>query len=478
MKDEKMHNSCATQNATDQIDSSLKIDATGQRPVPLNNFVVRSYSLNFQTSWLESMRLPSSRCIKFSLAIVLVLVLCEVILIHNYLLLAPPPEDDFPSRKYCSVVKISRNGKVSVEKPSDVPMIHPEVFKNLQKRLQYAVREFGPLHFENDSPSLLFDLSTVDLPHCNGFKGNTCDEMLPREKCCGKDGYYSTRTLPLIGQSRHVCCNCSMPLPLQTNQMPKSLHGIFKFHDPYRWEEKKSVAVWHGSNTGYRGNAMFYTNHFRAVARQQGYDGDGDGGGPSIKSTNSINASIWWPTDIKMTPRQKIVDMAMKLNETMPVAMPKHQWGSNDDSNASPAHCRNCSYPPHRRPLLLEASMEKVPWEKMVQHKYIVAVSGNSYASLLKPALLSKSCVLRQDAIATEWYELFMQEWVHYVPVLYDLSDLLEKIQWAMDHDEECKSIGENGRAFALRYFNDSAINEFVHKAISNTLETYRWDDA
>ena len=59
--------------------------------------------------------------------------------------------------------------------------------------------------------------------------------------------------------------------------------------------------------------------------------------------------------------------------------------------------------------------------------------------------------------------------------VLYDLSDLANKIKLAMEHDEECKKIGENRREFALRHFSEKAVNSFVHKAISNEMHTYSW---
>ena len=102
-----------------------------------------------------------------------------------------------------------------------------------------------------------------------------------------------------------------------------------------------------------------------------------------------------------------------------------------------------------------------------------MSVSGTAYAGVLKPALLSRSCVIRQDSIAKEWYEKYLQEWVHFIPVLYDLSDLEEKIKWAMEHDEECKKIGENGREFAFCHFSEKAVNSFVHKAISIEMHTY-----
>ena len=51
--------------------------------------------------------------------------------------------------------------------------------------------------------------------------------------------------------------------------------------------------------------------------------------------------------------------------------------------------------------------------------------------------LAGDSVVLKQDS---EYYEHFykrLSPWKHYIPLKHDLSDLLEKIQWARDHDAE-----------------------------------------
>lgn len=36
-----------------------------------------------------------------------------------------------------------------------------------------------------------------------------------------------------------------------------------------------------------------------------------------------------------------------------------------------------------------------------------------------------------------------LKPWKHYVPIKRNLSDLLEKIEWAKEHDEEAKKIAK-----------------------------------
>jgi len=45
--------------------------------------------------------------------------------------------------------------------------------------------------------------------------------------------------------------------------------------------------------------------------------------------------------------------------------------------------------------------------------------------------------VLKQDSIYYEHFYNELQPWKHYIPFKSDLSDLLEKLQWAKEHDEE-----------------------------------------
>uniref|UniRef100_A0A672KQR2 Protein O-glucosyltransferase 2 n=1 Tax=Sinocyclocheilus grahami TaxID=75366 RepID=A0A672KQR2_SINGR len=61
----------------------------------------------------------------------------------------------------------------------------------------------------------------------------------------------------------------------------------------------------------------------------------------------------------------------------------------------------------------------------------------NSINSHIFSAALPDSVVFKHDSIYYEHFYMQLQPWVHYIPFKADLSDLLEKIQWARDHDEE-----------------------------------------
>ncbi|CAJ1931556.1 unnamed protein product [Cylindrotheca closterium] len=214
--------------------------------------------------------------------------------------------------------------------------------------------------------------------------------------------------LTMIGIANNPCCNCSLPLPIHPNQREEDLDNALAFQDPFNWTRKMDKAVWHGAPHGHHEHAAWLSQEYHLPVPYK----------PGVE-----------------TPRRRIV-----------------QWATRSEAQG-----------------LLDASFSKIEWKEILKYKYLVTVSGNSYAGALKPALLSNSCVLRQDTIAREWFEDELEEWVHFVPVKYDLSDLFEKIEWAKEHDSECEAIAKNGRTFALKHFEKGAVDKFLHSAIQKT---------
>lgn len=71
------------------------------------------------------------------------------------------------------------------------------------------------------------------------------------------------------------------------------------------------------------------------------------------------------------------------------------------------------------------------------QYKYQINIDGTVAAYRLPYLLAGDSVVLKQDSGYYEHFYNELRPWEHYIPVRADLGDLLEKIQWARDHDEE-----------------------------------------
>lgn len=63
--------------------------------------------------------------------------------------------------------------------------------------------------------------------------------------------------------------------------------------------------------------------------------------------------------------------------------------------------------------------------------------------------LVSDSLIFKQDSSYYEHFYKDLKEWKHFVPVERDLSDLVEKVKWAIDNDRKAWEIAQRGQEFA-----------------------------
>ena len=93
--------------------------------------------------------------------------------------------------------------------------------------------------------------------------------------------------------------------------------------------------------------------------------------------------------------------------------------------------------------------------ENQIKYKYILDIDGwvcTWSATIWK--LYSGSVLLKQKSVWKQWYYDELIEYVHYVPVANDFSDLNEQIQWCMNNDNKCKEIANNARQFVKEKLN------------------------
>jgi hypothetical protein len=101
--------------------------------------------------------------------------------------------------------------------------------------------------------------------------------------------------------------------------------------------------------------------------------------------------------------------------------------------------------------------------KEILNYKYQIDIDGEVNAwSGLWWKLYSNSVVFKVNSHYEQWYYNDMKEWEHYIPIKPDLSDIEEKYKWAIENDEKCKQIAENGKKFADQLTYENVINEFV----------------
>ncbi len=99
---------------------------------------------------------------------------------------------------------------------------------------------------------------------------------------------------------------------------------------------------------------------------------------------------------------------------------------------------------------------KSVKIEDQIRYKYQITIDGVTCAfSRVFWQLLANSVMLKQESKSIQWYYPGMKPYEHYIPLKDDVSDLIEKIQWAKDHDQECKKISENATLFAREWLGE-----------------------
>jgi hypothetical protein len=127
----------------------------------------------------------------------------------------------------------------------------------------------------------------------------------------------------------------------------------------------------------------------------------------------------------------------------------------------------------HVRPVP-DTGAEPVSLKDKLKFKFTLNLEGNSasyrYGALFKYGF----CVLSVKSPHKLWFEQFLTGGAvvgdnvgdvasyAFIEVKADLSDLDETIAWCLAHDEECRTIADNGTKFYARYFNHKMVYDYL----------------
>lgn len=92
------------------------------------------------------------------------------------------------------------------------------------------------------------------------------------------------------------------------------------------------------------------------------------------------------------------------------------------------------------------------------QYKYILHIPGHVCAYRLSIELIMGSVVLMVPSKYKLWYTDWLEEWVHYVPVKRDLSDIYDKIEWCQQNEDKCLEIIARAKSFYDKYLTKEAM--------------------
>jgi hypothetical protein len=116
--------------------------------------------------------------------------------------------------------------------------------------------------------------------------------------------------------------------------------------------------------------------------------------------------------------------------------------------------------------------INKTSIPEQITYKYILDIDGCSStwsATIWK--LYSGSVLLKTKSKWKQWYYDDFKEWIHYVPIENDFSDLNDKIQWCIHNESECEQIVENAKSFVLQKLNWEQVKQDTIDTVKKYLE-------
>jgi hypothetical protein len=124
---------------------------------------------------------------------------------------------------------------------------------------------------------------------------------------------------------------------------------------------------------------------------------------------------------------------------------------------------KNESYTPEKNHLLKEFT----PMIAHLNYKYLPVLDGfmcsyNGY----QWRLMSNSLVIKQQSEEIQWFYLALKPFIHYLPIKNDLSDLIEKIKWALNNDDKCKKISKNATQFIINNLSLEDVYVYLYKIL------------
>jgi hypothetical protein len=101
------------------------------------------------------------------------------------------------------------------------------------------------------------------------------------------------------------------------------------------------------------------------------------------------------------------------------------------------------------------------------KHKYLISVDAVCAATPRFPLLLHSNSVVFKDTVKAHlWFFKAIKPYEHFIPIKEDLSDLLTQLDWAKNHDDECKKISENARQLAADVLTHEAIYLYFYRLL------------
>jgi hypothetical protein len=106
--------------------------------------------------------------------------------------------------------------------------------------------------------------------------------------------------------------------------------------------------------------------------------------------------------------------------------------------------------------------VEPLDYFQQSEYKYIIHVQGHTCAYRLSVELSLGCVLLIVQGKYRLWYSDLLQEYIHYVPVKEDLSNLIAQIDWCRKNKKKCLEMIKNCKKFYNEYLTENGILKYV----------------
>lgn len=104
--------------------------------------------------------------------------------------------------------------------------------------------------------------------------------------------------------------------------------------------------------------------------------------------------------------------------------------------------------------------------QEQAKHKYLISIDGASAPSSLEWQLFTKSLVFKTHSNQIQWFYRGMNQELFYISFHQNCRDLIDKIYWAMIHDEEAKIIAAKSYDFAIKTLLDEELFLYLYRVL------------
>ncbi|KAJ7023458.1 glycosyl transferase family 90-domain-containing protein [Mycena alexandri] len=215
---------------------------------------------------------------------------------------------------------------------------------------------------------------------------------------------FTTDLWPILSMTKISPCFSDILFPGQYYYESSGWSGKFAKPNDVQWDDKKPQLYWRGQSNG---GHIIHNNHHKFS-------------------------------------RFRLVKIAQNRSDIIDAKMTGFwEW--------------HCTFDCERDPIIEEYKIgsEGSPREEVYNYKYLLDVDGNTFSGRYLGLLRSGSLVFKATAF-DEYFNDWLRPYEHYIPVKIDMSDLVEKVEWAIAHNAEARQIQETGMQFAQRVLTDS----------------------